>query len=234
MLARTFRERKQWHGLSFGEQFARHILPLLPAKLASLAGRSRKEAVEPDWLGSELLRSRGNPKGALAVAVDTLGLEPVRDIATLCVMLTYASNLQTLLHYEDRNSMAHSIEARVPFLDHPLVEFSLSLGNEHKLVGGDTKRVLRRAMSGVIPDDVRDRRDKLGFSTPEAEWFRGPLRSLVIDGVEATLRRFPDLLDPGGVRTLVGRMLDGHRPVDFTVWRLVNLGIWGERFGVSV
>ena len=56
-----------------------------------------------------------------------------------------------LLHWEDRNSMAHGIEARVPFLDHRLVEFTIGLGERHKIVGGDTKRVLRRAMERIFP-----------------------------------------------------------------------------------
>jgi asparagine synthase (glutamine-hydrolysing) len=130
--------------------------------------------------------------------------------------------------------MAHSIEARVPFLDHRLVEFTLGLGNGHKIVRSDTKRVLRRAMSRVLPEAIRERRDKLGFSTPEQVWFRGPLRGSMEDGVEATLRRFPDLLNGAGVRRLSAEMLGGTRPVDFTLWRIVNLGIWGERFGVTV
>jgi asparagine synthase (glutamine-hydrolysing) len=158
----------------------------------------------------------------------------VTDIRTLCIVLTYSANLQMLLHWEDRNSMAHSIEARVPFLDHPLVEFDLALGNNHKIVGGDTKRVLRVGMTGILPEVVRQRRDKLGFATPEQVWFRGPLRGLITDGIEATLRRYPDLMNAGGVHALASDMLDGRRALDFTLWRIVNLGIWGERFKVSL
>jgi asparagine synthase (glutamine-hydrolysing) len=139
-----------------------------------------------------------------------------------------------LLHWEDRNSMAHSVEARVPFLDHPLVEFSLSLGNDHKVVGADTKRVLRRAMHGILPEAVRDRRDKLGFSTPEQAWFQGPLREVAHEGVEQTLALYPDLLNAKGVRALVSEMLSGRRPIDFALWRMINLGIWGRTFGVTI
>lgn len=130
--------------------------------------------------------------------------------------------------------MAHSIEARVPFLDHRLVEFNLALGNAHKIVRADTKRVLRRAMRNVLPESVRERRDKLGFQTPEEQWFRGPLRGLIQEGVEATLRRYPELLEPKGTRALVADMLEGRRSVDFTLWRIVNLGLWGEKFGVTM
>lgn len=89
-------------------------------------------------------------------------------------------------------------------------------------------------MKDVLPEAVRTRRDKLGFATPEQDWFRGPLKDLIQDGVEVTLRRYPDLLEAKGTRALVSDMLDGRRNVDFTLWRIVNIGIWGERFGVGL
>ena len=121
----------------------------------------------------------------------------------------------------------------MPFLDHRLVEFSLALGNRHKIEGAETKRVMRRAMEGVLPERIRARRDKLGFATPEAAWFRGPLAGAMRDGVEATLRRFPGLFDAARTRALADGMLSGRLRLDFTLWRIVNLGIWGERFGLS-
>ena len=234
MLLRTIRERKRYHGLPIGSQLQSYAIPLLPAGMQQQLRRLRERAVHHDWLGSELIKKRGNPKGARALASELLDLPEIVDMRTLCLSQTYASNLQMLLHWEDRNSMAHSVEARVPFLDHPLVEFMLGLGNSHKVVGGDTKRVLRVGMTGILPEAVRQRRDKLGFSTPEQEWFRGPLRGLMQDGIEASLRRYPDLMNATGVRALASDMLEGRRPVDFTLWRIVNLGIWGERFGVTL
>src|SRR5207253_606053 len=75
--------------------------------------------------------------------------------------------LPELLRYEDRNSMAHSLEARVPFLDYRLVELGFSLPGGELIGGGRTKDVLRRALGDLLPPVVRDRRDKLGFVTPE-------------------------------------------------------------------
>lgn len=232
-LMRTMMERKRFHGTAIAEQLRMQLVPLVPPSLASVLRRKRQTLTQHDWLGSEALNTHGNPDGAMAVATRRLGLAHPHDLDSLCRAMTFASNLQMLLHWEDRNSMAHSVEARVPFLDHPLVEFSLSLGNEHKIVGGDTKRVLRRAMADVLPQSVLERRDKLGFATPEQDWFRGPLRGLIHDGVEATLKRYPDLMNAVGVRRLRDDMLTGNRPVDFTLWRIVNLGIWGERFAVN-
>ncbi|MDP3407479.1 asparagine synthase (glutamine-hydrolyzing) [Bosea sp. (in: a-proteobacteria)] len=233
-LIRTIIERNRYHGTSVYEQIRNHLVPLLPPKVAGLLRSQHRALTQHDWLGTDIIRSKGNPKGALQLASDELGLPTVADIRTLCMTLTYGSNLAMLLHWEDRNSMAHSIEARVPFLDHPLVEFNLALGNDHKIVGGDTKRVLRKGMSHVLPEVIRERRDKLGFATPEQIWFRGPLRGLVEDGIEKTLSRFPGLMNADGVRALAREMLDGDRPLDFTLWRIINLGIWGERVGVTM
>jgi asparagine synthase (glutamine-hydrolysing) len=233
MVVRTLAERARMHGVPLAEQVRRLLVPLLPPRLAALLRRHERALRGHDWLGSEALRPYATGQDAREAAGALLGLPPVTDVASLCLTLTYASNLPMLLHWEDRNSMAHSVEARVPFLDHRLVEFSLMLGNDHKIVAGDTKRVLRRAMSGILPDAVRDRRDKLGFATPEEAWFRGPLKSAVRDAVEGTLARYPGLLNARGTRALADDMLEGRRPVDFTLWRIANLGIWGERFAVS-
>jgi asparagine synthase (glutamine-hydrolysing) len=233
MLARTIGERARMNGVPLSEQIQRFIVPLLPMRFVGLLRRQHRIFAHHNWLGSDALRPYARQPSAFQLAGDLLGLPPVTDIATLCLTLTFASNLQMLLHWEDRNSMAHSVEARVPYVDHPLVEFSLMLGNDHKIVGGDTKRVLRKATDGTLPRVVRERRDKLGFATPEEAWFRGPLKGMVQEGIEATLQRYPGLLNAEGTRALAGDMLDGRRSVDFTLWRIVNLGLWGERFAVG-
>jgi asparagine synthase (glutamine-hydrolysing) len=88
-------------------------------------------------------------------------------------------------------------------------------------------------MAGVLPRKVAERRDKLGFATPEAEWVRGPLGALAREGVEATLGRWPGLLDGPSARAMVEAMVAGRRAVDPSLWRIINLGIWGETFAVQ-
>jgi asparagine synthase (glutamine-hydrolysing) len=87
------------------------------------------------------------------------------------------SSIPMLLRHEDRNSMAHSIETRLPFLDYKLVEFAVRCSPSLKLKNGWTKRMLRVALSGTLPDEVRLRKSKLGFDTPEADWLRIGLRN---------------------------------------------------------
>lgn len=234
MLGSTINERARVHNAPVQGQVQRLAASLLPARLADLLRRRRRTLADRNWLDSNALRPYAQQPNAFDLAGRLLDLPPATDIATLCLSLTFGSNLPMLLHWEDRNSMAHSIEARVPFVDHPLVEFSLRLGNEHKIVGADTKRVLRRAMEGILPKIVQERQDKLGFATPEEEWFRGPLKGMIRDGVEATLKRFPELLSANGTRRLAADMLEGRRPVDFALWRIVNIGLWGERFAVRL
>jgi asparagine synthase (glutamine-hydrolysing) len=231
-LIRAMAERRAWHGVAIREQARALLLPILPGRLAGLLRRGRQSATQHAWLDGEGLRPYLG-RSAFETAREQTGRPPVEGIGDLCVVLTQSSNLTMLLHWEDRNSMAHGVEARVPFLDHRLVEFSIGLGDRHKIVGGDTKRVLRAAMRGILPEIVRNRRDKLGFATPEEGWFRGPLRELVLGGVEQTLGHFPGLLNERGVRAHAADMLEGRRPVDFSLWRIISLGIWGRRFAVS-
>ena len=94
-------------------------------------------------------------------------------------------HLQELLRYGDRNSMHFSREVRLPFLDHRLVEFSLSLPDDSLFYRGESKWILRRAMRGIVPNPILDRRDKVGFATPWKQWWTGrtgdQLRQLLLD-----------------------------------------------------
>ena len=80
------------------------------------------------------------------------------------------TSLPALLRYEDKNSMAFSIETRLPFLDYRIVEFAKQVPNKYKLQGGWSKSILRDAMKGVLPDSIRLRKDKMGFATAEKKW----------------------------------------------------------------
>src|SRR6185312_6707340 len=92
-------------------------------------------------------------------------------LKTMLLQDLRTTNLPALLRYEDRNSMAFSIESRVPFLTTQLAEFVLSLPQEYIVsLNGTSKAVFRRAMHGIVPQDILDRKDKIGFATPEREW----------------------------------------------------------------
>lgn len=234
-LMQTLQERKAWHGIGYREQLAPFIrrLPAPFHKLAS--GNVAASKPLPSWMDTDLLQQHRPREGSIiAQAILADGLALPKTLGSYCQLLTRTTSLPMLLRYEDRNSMAHGIEARVPFLDHRLVEFALRLGNQHKIVGGDTKRVLRRSMSDLLPPTVLNRRDKIGFATPEEFWFKGPLRKKIETGVEDTLALYPDLLDADATRQFAKQSLDGLIPYDSTLWRIVVFGIWGRELNMSL
>jgi len=227
-LTRVVLERKSWHGLGFRQQLSPY-LHRLPAPLRLVLRTKDAEPPPLNWLSEEFNHSYSPANGnVLNEAMTAEGMEHVRTVGDYCHILTRRTSLPMLLRYEDRNSMHHGVEARVPFLDHRLVEFCLQLGSQHKIFGGDTKRILRRAMVERVPQSILKRRDKIGFATPEEQWFKGPLKAAILQGLEETLVAYPDYFDPKAVRRLANDMLDGTRRFDFKLWRIVLFGIWGR------
>jgi asparagine synthase (glutamine-hydrolysing) len=128
---------------------------------------------------------------------------------TLTIALERAVRQSPLPHYlraEDRNSMAHSVESRVPFLDHRLVEQAMALPAHWKMFDGWNKRVLREAMHGRIPDSVRLRRQKFGFPTSAKRWFAGPLA----DGMRDIIHDGPAMRSGWFDQPAVARELERH------------------------
>ena len=138
--------------------------------------------------------------------------------------------LPELLRYEDRNSMAHSLEARVPFLDHRLVELCFSLPPHELIRGGETKSVLRRALGDLLPVQVRERRDKLGFVTPEADWLRGPLGVLAADVFASQSLRERGFVDAPAARRRLERHRAGRLTAGMELWRALNLELWARAY----
>jgi asparagine synthase (glutamine-hydrolysing) len=138
--------------------------------------------------------------------------------------------LPELLRYEDRNSMAHSLEARVPFLDHRLVETAFSLRGDELIRNGRTKDVLRRALADLLPRSVQERRDKLGFVTPERRWFRGKLGELAADVFAS--RAFVDrgFVDASAAQRRLARHRSGHAEAGMELWRALNLELWARTY----
>ena len=143
----------------------------------------------------------------------------------------FAFSLPQLLREEDRNAMAFSIETRLPFLDHRLVEYVLSLPSDYKIRRGYTKAVLREAMEGVLPDSIRRRTDKLGFGTPIVDWLRGePMASMVRDLFASRSFRERGWLDAGGVQGLFEDLAAGRSDRYQTIWKALNIELWSRRF----
>jgi asparagine synthase (glutamine-hydrolysing) len=128
--------------------------------------------------------------------------------------------------------MAHSIEARVPFLDHRVVELSTGLPSGFLIEQGETKRVLREAMRGILPEPTRVRVDKIGFQTAEERWVRGN-PALVRQLVRSSVESLGGAITPGALSRL-DRVLSGREPFDYWIWRVISAGAWAECYDVTV
>lgn len=145
---------------------------------------------------------------------------------TFLYNLMFTTSLPSLLQYEDRNSMAFSIESRVPFLDHRLVEFAFTLRNSDKIKGIETKHILRKSLRDILPDAITNRKDKKGFVTPgENKWLRAPLKHLLdIDYNKL------DFLQTEKVKSIVEAYKSGDNSKSVLVWRIATLHYWIKNF----
>jgi asparagine synthase (glutamine-hydrolysing) len=141
--------------------------------------------------------------------------------------MTYLPN--DLLVKVDIASMAVSLEARSPFLDHHVMEFAASLPEKFKLRGLTTKYLLKRMMKKLLPAENLDRR-KMGFGVPIGHWFRGKLQPFLRETLlaEAALKR--GLFKPDAVKQLVELHTRGERDYSHQLWTLLMLELWFQRF----
>ena len=128
----------------------------------------------------------------------------------------------------DRMSMAHSLEAREPLLDHRLVEFAATIPPEMLLRGDTTKWIFKEAMRGILPDEIIDRR-KQGFAVPLGRWFRGQLGGFVRDLLLTKRSRERGIFNPAAIEDLV-RSHEGGRQLDLQLWTLLSFELWCRAF----
>lgn len=142
----------------------------------------------------------------------------------------FTTNLPSLLHYEDRNSMAFSIEARVPYLDTEFTNYIASLPYNQKIRNGITKYALRNAIKGVIPDEIRNRMDKMGFITPEEIWMKYELKDYIIDILYSTSFKNREYWNSDKVIEDYQNFLDGKNTYSPEIWRIVCVELWLRKF----
>ena len=128
----------------------------------------------------------------------------------------------------DRMSMAHSIEARVPLLDHKLAEFAARIPSEMRLKGTTSKYIFKKVMHDVLPPETLNR-PKQGFAVPLGRWFRGQLRGYVHDLLLSDVCRQRGVLNPSYVKRLLERHERG-RELDLHLWTLISFELWCRTF----
>jgi asparagine synthase (glutamine-hydrolysing) len=229
------------------ESIARGIVPMLPRKLARYARRSfltmdrSPESMFFDNFASirladqqQLLapayRAAASRTGAYASSLGYFNAP--NGNSTLLDRLLYAdikTYLVELLMKQDQMSMATSIESRVPFLDHKLVEFAATLPDAWKLSGFTTKRILRESMKGLLPESILNR-PKMGFPVPFAGWTRGAWNGVARDVLLDRRSRERGLIDPAAVESLVRDHAAGRTEGGDRIWSLMNLELWHRTF----
>ncbi len=205
------------------------VIYFIPSEFQSLFWKSPgTELITPymnkSWLNDHhvaIERPIKTPRGTKTV---------LRAMMAQSFLLT---SLPMLLRYEDRNSMSHSIESRVPFLTPEFVQFIYSL-KEDDLINqrGETKHVFRKAMRGLVPDIILDRRDKIGFATPENQWMTSEV--LWIDKVlKEAISGDLAPLHPEEIARYWTQIKERTKPYSAEIWRCVNFIRWAQMNDVT-
>jgi asparagine synthase (glutamine-hydrolysing) len=193
----------------------------LVAPFMSLVG----ESLYPDWMEADWFRARGH---SAEPRDQGRGRNALREEL---VHFLRSLSLPRLLRYEDRNSMAFSIESRVPFCTTALADFAQSLPSSH-LVGwdGTTKNVLRQAMADRVPEAIIER-SKVGFETPEKAWLN-TLRPWIDDIVSSDAFQAMPFLSHNVVSKTIRTQLSTARAMPPVSWRFLNVASWARTFDV--
>lgn len=216
------------HGVNIGRLSWFAANTLLPIPIRSyLKKRLRGITLAPDWLNMQRLGF------APYDLPRQLGITTSRSIRELSLSQLMGSNLQMLLHYEDRDSMAHSVESRVPFLDYRLVEHVYSLPDDFKIHNGQTKYVLREGLKGVLPEKIYARNSKLGFATPEEVWVRQQAPEEFRRRLQQSVERSDGLID-ASIMQVLDDQIAGKSGFSFLVWRVMSFADWLKVFSVRI
>ena len=177
---------------------------------------------EGAWLDAEMLGDKGVK---LIYPLRNYKFNaPGRNLIKALAVASTKQGLPALLRHADRNSMRFSVESRVPFLTTSLADFAFSLPENYLLSDlGETKHIFRAAMRGLVPDEILDRRDKVGFATPEIEWLSqifSTSTDWIIEDEEISFLRH-DV-----IRKEFKRVLSGQAPFSMQAWRWINYYKW--------
>jgi asparagine synthase (glutamine-hydrolysing) len=164
-----------------------------------------------------------------AVFAETAGAESLSRLLAVDLTVLMPSDQLTKT---DRASMAHSLEARVPFLDQTVVDFALELPASLKVRGMAKKRLLRRAVAPLLPEQIIRGR-KRGFSIPAAAWFRGELQPFLREALSESRLRNQGYFEPRAVGTLIDRHVSGREDLSRQLWGLMMFSLWHDAYATA-
>ena len=182
-------------------------------------------------LGSDVRFGLTAPPGGATAAVDTgLSALSINPLAESLIEDSFVATLPALLRYGDRNSMAHSREVRLPFCDHRIAEFVLSLPPEFLMGDIQTKRLLRESIRGTVPDPVRERWNKQGFRPPQDTWMSDPIYEAVRDVLHSTEFANRGWWRVGWWQSALKRLRKGESHLAAPLWMPYITEMWMQHF----
>lgn len=221
----------QWPGRSVSGSIMYTAEELLPTWVVPLARKTVGKNPYPLWLDVNQIREAGGEASPASMALQRQMYPSKKRVnQRLAYQLTW-DGIPRLLRHGDRNAMAHSIESRVPFLTKDMSEFCLSLPEEYLIdMTGKTKSVFKKAMRGIVPDAILDRKDKIGFATPEKDWLFS-ISGWVDSFLSET--KFVPYLKLDSLREEWNGVKGGKVPYSWRVWRCINYIRWMQVFGIQ-
>ncbi|MBL7909540.1 MAG: asparagine synthase (glutamine-hydrolyzing) [Bacteroidia bacterium] len=192
---------------------------MLPKKFRTSTRVSEKEFLNPEFIRQY---QKNN-----SIAGNLYGSGSLKE----ALLDHFEYKLEHLLKWDDRNSMFFSLESRAPFLDYRLVEKTLASKSSLVIKKGMTKFILRDAMKGVLPEKIRVRKDKMGFGTPEDEWFRKDSWKKIIEEIlKSDSFKNRNIIDPVVARKLFQDHLERKTNISKDIWKWVHLELWFREF----
>jgi asparagine synthase (glutamine-hydrolysing) len=192
---------------------------LLPMGLKNYAERKKGSSIASDFYSDQAVGSK--------ISQDLYNPQTLNS----SFLQHFEYKLEHLLKWEDLNSMHFSIESRVPFLDHNLVEKTLSLPSNLVLNNGTKKYILREAVKDILPEKIYNRKDKNGFAAPSDDWFRKKhFRDFIFDHINSGSFKNRGYFDVADCNKKYKLHLAGTANLSKDIWKWINLELWSQKF----
>jgi asparagine synthase (glutamine-hydrolysing) len=223
-LIKTYKFKKLFHEINHFRRLHKYSLPFILQKIIknfvpeTLFAKVYRKSI-PDFIYQKSYPANYTPPRCTS-------------INELSISQLTKTNLPMLLHYEDRNSMASSIESRVPFLDYHLVEFAVGLPEDFKIKNGVTKSILRQSFSHILPQKILNRYDKMGFVTPEIVWLKEKRQFFRKEFLEAAEKLYAFIDIDKAQAFFDSQSFEDSQMCSF-IWRVICLGRWMTVFNLK-
>ncbi|MBK93918.1 MAG: asparagine synthase (glutamine-hydrolyzing) [Rickettsiales bacterium] len=148
--------------------------------------------------------------------------------------LSFCTVMPTLLRNYDRYSMMSGVEIRIPFLDHRIIEFAFSIGQQSKIKDGYSKSILRDSSRKMLPKDIIDNKSKIGFAPPIIDWVQGPLKEYILDEIDSSSFRNSSLINSNKLKTQLFKVINNNQSMKLydveRIWKTFNIFLWEKAF----